>query len=82
LWWFVQPEGFEQKVAFVRLAGTVAGGAAVAGGLLVNFWGQWINQKTQDENQKHQPTVARSGGWQGPLGADVSELVKKGDDDG
>jgi uncharacterized protein YjbI with pentapeptide repeats len=54
LWWFVQPDGFDQKITFLRLAGTVLGGATLVGGLLVNFWGQWINQKIQDENQKHQ----------------------------
>lgn len=54
LWWFVQPDGFDQKISFLRLAGTVLGGAALVGGLLINFWGQWINQKIQDENQKQQ----------------------------
>lgn len=54
LWSFVQPEGFEQRVDFIKLAATVVGGATLVGGLLLNFWGQWINQKTQDENQKRQ----------------------------
>ena len=33
---------------------TALGGAALVGGLLINFWGQWINQKSQDDNQKRQ----------------------------
>lgn len=54
LWSYLQPEGFKQRIAFIELAATVMGGAILIGGLLVNFWGQWINQKTQDENQKRQ----------------------------
>lgn len=52
LWLFVQPKGFEQKVAFIQLASTVVGGATLVGGLLLNFWGQWINQNAQFKNQE------------------------------
>jgi hypothetical protein len=54
LWSFVQPEDFKQRIAFVELAATVVGGTTLVGGLLLNFWGQWINQRAQDENQKRQ----------------------------
>jgi hypothetical protein len=60
---FVKPHSVKERISFVQMVVGIIGGLTLIGGLLVNFWGQWKNQKAtleqldltrkaQDENQK------------------------------